>query len=400
MAAGSSEIEPCRLSPAGAGADFLLKSPACRSSATPMNGHSRCTSAPHCFSSICFLKQSNTASRYPMQRHITSSSSAASRASSIIYRSAISRGRDFCRTGSLRMQFLNPLVLWGRFGVPPNNWFRGSLEGIAPEELAPLLRWRDMLSWTLLSHVVMQGAAQKRTSAGSTAIAARAQPTLSRNAFKAMLMGLRSFIAASTLPSQRTVWDRYDVDNSYRSEEADAKHQFSCGRWWRWFVPTFSSTLAATPATIQRLQSAQGRDMWLGSISISAHLSVPLKDPRPTIYPSFPCGLTRQTRAPSQGWNQPNGEVFRRARGDAMLALAFIHHFAIAKNVPLDLAVDWIMAMRRSAYRISAQGRPHGATAARRREDIFSTMTRAFSRRNWEAGGSSLANGFRRAADC
>ena len=34
--------------------------------------------------------------------------------------------RQFC------MQFLNPIVLWTRFGISPNAWFRGSLEGIEP----------------------------------------------------------------------------------------------------------------------------------------------------------------------------------------------------------------------------------------------------------------------------
>jgi len=32
--------------------------------------------------------------------------------------------RQFC------MQFLNPLILWSLKGIQPNDWFRGSLEGI------------------------------------------------------------------------------------------------------------------------------------------------------------------------------------------------------------------------------------------------------------------------------
>jgi hypothetical protein len=34
-----------------------------------------------------------------------------------------------------------------------------------------------------------------------------------------------------------------------------------------------------------------------------------------------------------------------RARADAVLALAFVHHLAIAKNVPLSMVLDWIMAI-------------------------------------------------------
>ena len=37
--------------------------------------------------------------------------------------------RQFCA------QFLNPLIFWSRLGIPPNPWFRGSLEGI-PDDVA------------------------------------------------------------------------------------------------------------------------------------------------------------------------------------------------------------------------------------------------------------------------
>ena len=102
--------------------------------------------------------------------------------------------RQFC------MQFLNPLVLWSRLGVAPNAWFRGSLEGIAPEELAPLLRWRDKLSLTLASHVVAQAAAQRRTTAAP--VAKGTPRALPRNAFKAMLLQLRSYIAGLRPPAR------------------------------------------------------------------------------------------------------------------------------------------------------------------------------------------------------
>ena len=34
-----------------------------------------------------------------------------------------------------------------------------------------------------------------------------------------------------------------------------------------------------------------------------------------------------------------------RAQPDALLALAFIHHIAIGRNVPLDMAVDWLVSL-------------------------------------------------------
>ena len=50
--------------------------------------------------------------------------------------------------------------------------------------------------------------------------------------------------------------------------------------------------------------------------------------------------------SPSQGW--ANGErksTAARGGADAMMALAFEHHLAIGRNVPLGQVVDWLIAM-------------------------------------------------------
>ena len=46
--------------------------------------------------------------------------------------------RQFC------MQFLNPLLMWSMLDLQPNHWFRGSLEGIAPEDLATVTSIRGL----------------------------------------------------------------------------------------------------------------------------------------------------------------------------------------------------------------------------------------------------------------
>ena len=35
--------------------------------------------------------------------------------------------------------------------------------------------------------------------------------------------------------------------------------------------------------------------------------------------------------------------LFERAKADAVLALAFQHHLTIAKNIPLDQTINWIL---------------------------------------------------------
>ena len=48
----------------------------------------------------------------------------------------------------------------------------------------------------------------------------------------------------------------------------------------------------------------------------------------------------------NQGWGQAERKgLAQRAAPDALLALAFIHHIAIGRNVPLDMVVDWLLSL-------------------------------------------------------
>jgi ribosomal protein L11 methylase PrmA len=245
--------------------------------------------------------------------------------------------RQFC------MQFLNPLIVWTRLGIAPNAWFRGSLEGIAPEELAPLLKFRDTFSWTLLSHVMMQAAAQRRAS-GPQAKAIR-KPTLPRRSFDAMLKGLRDFIVKQEIPRLGTVWAGYDSDNSYQGDEASRKKAF---------VQEMVST--TRPETLIDLGCNSG-DYSIAAFEAGAGhvigfdfdfgaLESAVVRAGASQLPFLPLWLDATNPSPSQGWNQSERRGFaERARADAVLALAFVHHLAIARNVPLDMVVDWILAI-------------------------------------------------------
>ena len=44
------------------------------------------------------------------------------------------------------------------------------------------------------------------------------------------------------------------------------------------------------------------------------------------------------------GWNQQERVGFlERCKFDALIALAFEHHLAIAKNIPLENLIDWLL---------------------------------------------------------
>jgi hypothetical protein len=91
----------------------------------------------------------------------------------------------------------------------------------------------------------------------------------------------------------------------------------------------------------------------------------------------LPLWLDATNPSPSQGW--AGGErlgLAERANADMMLALALIHHLAIAKNVPLDMAVDWLMSLAPSGViEFPSKGDPMVRELLRNRPDIFPAYT-------------------------
>ena len=57
----------------------------------------------------------------------------------------------------------------------------------------------------------------------------------------------------------------------------------------------------------------------------------------------LPLVLDASNPSPNQGWMQKERKgFFERNKGKALIALAFEHHLAIAKNIPLEEIIEWI----------------------------------------------------------
>ena len=61
-----------------------------------------------------------------------------------------------------------------------------------------------------------------------------------------------------------------------------------------------------------------------------------------------------------------------RVQGDAIIALAVVHHLAISKNLPLDQVVDWIISMApQGVIEFVPKSDPMVQRLLSLREDIF-----------------------------
>lgn len=274
--------------------------------------------------------------------------------------------RQFC------MQFLNPLLLWSKLGLQPNHWFRGNLEGIAPEDLARMLPWTKKLSWTVMTHVVAQAAMQSRSVKAGTPKAERREATLPKHAFEGMLSGLRRAIAGMKDPAHVTVWGDYAGRNSYQADDARMKVEF-VGELARAVQPDLMYDIGCNSGdySVAALENGAkkviGFDFDHGALELAYARAVAEKRD------FLPLWLDAANPSPAQGWGQAERMgLSGRAKPDAMVALAFIHHIAIGRNVPLDMATDWLVDMApQGIIEFPHKGDPMVQTLLAQREDIF-----------------------------
>ncbi len=274
--------------------------------------------------------------------------------------------RQFCD------HFLNPLLLRALLGIPHNAWYRGTMDGIPLEHLANALPFRAKLSWNVLKHVVLHSLLEKASASGR-ATGAAGQVRLPPAAFRRILTGLRDWVGAlQPKDRSKTVWQDYARANSYSEEEARKKAQF---------VTEFAA--ATKPALLWDLGCNSG-EYSKAALGAGAGLCVGFDFDAGAVEAAYlrakaeklnllPLHLDATNPSPSQGWAQHERKGMReRAPADAILALALVHHLAVARNVPLDYVVDWLTGLGRTGIiEFVQKDDPMVRELLRLREDIF-----------------------------
>lgn len=282
--------------------------------------------------------------------------------------------RQFCE------QFLNPLLLRALVGVSHNNWYRGALEGIPTADLLPLLPLRKWLSWGLLSHVVLPERLQRTSRAWTTDDLRRAaKRRLPRRSLVGMLQQLRRWIAKlAPARTGETVWGDYAETHSYRSSEHASKRQF-VRRFVEKTKPALLFDLGCNTGDFSAVALEAGARNVIGFDSDQNALDRSFRrslDQKLNLTPLF---MDAANPSPDQGWGQKERRGLQhRASPDAVLALAFEHHLAIARNIPVPEVVAWIVGMApQGVIEFVEKTDPTVQRMLSLREDIFDSYTEA-----------------------
>ena len=281
--------------------------------------------------------------------------------------------RQFCE------QFLNPLLLRATLGIPHNAWYRGSPEGIGTVEFKRLLPLRRKLSWNVLTHVVLQATFQKAAEKdGAIVESGRLERgRLPLAAYRRMLKRLHKWIEGlKPADSGKTPWAEYPSAKSYSAAETKAKKAF---------IRDFAS--AVRPGMVWDLGCNTG-DFSEAALEAGAGYAVGFDADQGALDKAFaraeaenlaflPLYLDAANPSPSQGWEQRERQgLMERASADAVLALALVHHLAIARNIPLDRLLGWLVDLAaQGVVEFVPKSDPMVQRMLRLREDIFEDYT-------------------------
>lgn len=246
--------------------------------------------------------------------------------------------KQFCE------QFLNPLLLRSMFGITHNSWYRGNLEGIETDKFANLVPWWKNFSFNVLTHVTLQAKFQRGavTTSKETMDKARSKG-LSKNAYSQMLLQLHGWISKlEPKDTGSTVWGDYEQNHTYNSEEEEAKQRF-IAEFCSKVKPKTIYDFGCNSGEYSEVALTSGAERAIGFDFDQGALERAFARSRAKDLNLLPLFLDAANPSPSQGWNnEERMSLSGRGEADALMALAFEHHLAIGRNIPMKRVVEWL----------------------------------------------------------
>lgn len=245
--------------------------------------------------------------------------------------------RQFCQT------MLFPLMIQAHLGVPYQPLLRGSIDGLTPSDVRGMFSGLRRFRKGVLRNVVLHSALERRVTTGSEQV----KKDLKTSGFgtdlaKATTRNLAKLVRSLDVARRGSTWSDYRDTCSYTDADAEAKQAFvraTLAEGAHGLVLDLGANDGA-----YSLLAAEVADYVVavdGDEMVIDHLYRRLRaDGHENVLP-----LVMNLVDPSGGigWrNRERAPFAERVRPDVTLALALVHHLAIAANVPLPEVVSWL----------------------------------------------------------
>lgn len=240
--------------------------------------------------------------------------------------------RQFCQ------HFLGPLALMASCDVRIRHLLKSYIDGLPLDLVGRLLPRRTLLRYSLLAHIHLHAASQKRHEDDGRQIeTVKPSHTMSTPKQLALTASLQSAIGKCRLPGFRTEWGDYYEDTNYTADDMAAKESLVASLVES-YVPADETIhdFGANTGRFSRLIAASGRYVLSHDIDELAVDRNYLFNRENDVRNVLPLVLDLNNPSPALGWAlEERASLTERVAGGVVLALALIHHMLISNNVPM-----------------------------------------------------------------
>jgi hypothetical protein len=248
--------------------------------------------------------------------------------------------RQFCQ------HFLAPLALASRKDPRANQLLKGFLDGIPLDMADNLLGLHSRLNLSLLYHIHLHARAQKNFARKGSAVR-----TSNRKMSKFELMGLIDSLESAVMglswqPKDKS-WATYYDKTDYSALAFKSKKEI-LERFLGSIKPDTVWDLGANTGLFSRIAASHAR--WVVSFDMDyaaaqGNYLECVKNKNTNILPLV---MDMANPSPAIGWeNAERMSLLERSGADCVLALALLHHLAIANNLPLIRIAEFFSRISR-----------------------------------------------------
>lgn len=251
--------------------------------------------------------------------------------------------RQFCQT------FLFPLLLQAHKNLSFRPLLRGQVNGIEPAQMRSLMSGLDLTRAGVFKHVALHTAVDARMAekgGGSRATADQLRESgFSDAVAAAAARNMGSLVRKLRWKPSASHWTTYQQTSTYTDRERNDKKTFVrevlSQRHARLLLDlgcndgTFSLLGQDHADYVVALDNdEQTIDLMHRRLKADGHTKI------------LPLVMDLTDPSPAIGWrSQERPSFLDRARPDAVLALALVHHLAIGSNIPLPEVVAWLHSL-------------------------------------------------------
>lgn len=244
--------------------------------------------------------------------------------------------------------FLNPLLIYNKKNINFNHLLKGSIDGVSVEDTNKILSFSNKLNLKTFIHVTLHNYLinnyTKKSLDNFTNAGAKKVP---KNTYISILTQLKNWIGNMRVKKDKTIWSDYMIKHTYNNDEFKLK-QNKIEEFIKKEPPNKVIDFGCNNGLYSKIALNSGAKFVLGldfdhdAITQAYNLS---KKENLNFIPLIYDAINPPTNS---GWKETERKSFlkrNKGKNTYILALAFIHHLAIAKNIPLEEIINYFLSI-------------------------------------------------------